>query len=166
MANKILPVADALKQLYEALGGDDPEVLELSTNTELIQEIAKVASSGGSGLPEVSDVDEGKVLTVDSSGEWAAEMPSGGVSGKCTPRYVNDNFVGLEESPNDINDIRTLGVIPFYETLEAGDYYTYYLIACMPDDYNYTFAGVNPSTAVVSPVVFIAEDADSPLNLD
>lgn len=78
MANKILPVADALKQLYEALGGDDPEVLELSTNTELIQEIAKVASSGGSGLPEVSDVDEGKVLTVDSSGEWAAEMPSGG----------------------------------------------------------------------------------------
>lgn len=78
MANKILPVADALKQLYQSLGGDDPEVLDMSTNTELIQEIAKVATSGGSGLPEVTDVDEGKVLTVDSSGEWAAEMPSKG----------------------------------------------------------------------------------------
>lgn len=98
MANKILPVADALKQLYEALGGDDPEVLELSTNTELIQEIAKVAPSGGSGLPEVTDVDEGKVLTVDSSGEWAAED-------KSVIFHVNmgeDGPTGLQESFNQM----------------------------------------------------------------
>ena len=76
MANKILPVAEALKQVYTALGGNDDEVLDMSTNTELIQEIAGVATGGG-GLPEVSDADEGKVLTVDSSGEWAAETPSG-----------------------------------------------------------------------------------------
>ena len=77
MANKILPVAEALKQVYTALGGNDDEVLDMSTNTELIQEIAGVATGGG-GLPEVSDADEGKVLTVDSSGEWAAKMPSCG----------------------------------------------------------------------------------------
>ena len=77
MANKILPVADALKQVYTALGGNDDEVLDMSTNTELIQEIAGVATGGGSSLPSVTDADEGKVLTVDSSGEWAAETPSG-----------------------------------------------------------------------------------------
>lgn len=47
MANKILPVADALKQLYTSLGGEDPAVLGMSTNTELIQEIAEVAGGGG-----------------------------------------------------------------------------------------------------------------------
>lgn len=77
MANKILPVADALKQLYQSLGGDDPEVLDMSTNTELIQEIAKVATSGGSGLPEVTEADDGRVLGVDD-GEWKAVEPSGG----------------------------------------------------------------------------------------
>lgn len=72
MANKILPVADALKQLYQSLGGDDPEVLDMSTNTELIQEIAKVAEGGGgSGLPEVTEADDGRVLAVDD-GEWKA----------------------------------------------------------------------------------------------
>lgn len=72
MANKILPVADALKQLYQSLGGDDPEVLDMSTNTELIQEIAKVAEGGGgAGLPEVTEADNGRVLGVDD-GEWKA----------------------------------------------------------------------------------------------
>lgn len=77
MANKILPVADALKQLYQSLGGDDPEVLDMSTNTELIQEIAKVATSGGSGLPEVTEADNGRVLGVDD-GEWKVVTPAGG----------------------------------------------------------------------------------------
>lgn len=49
MANKILPVADALKQLYTSLGGEDPAVLDMSTNTEIIQEIAKIAEGGGGG---------------------------------------------------------------------------------------------------------------------
>lgn len=117
MANKILPVADALKQLYEALGGDDPEVLELSTNTELIQEIAKVAPSGGSGLPEVTDVDEGKVLTVDSSGEWAAEMPSSnsGYLGS----FLGESPESLQITFNEIKNMVISGAIPWF-TLNVG----------------------------------------------
>lgn len=46
------------------------------TMAENIQELEKMISSIGSGLPEVTESDEGKVLTVNSSGEWDAETPS------------------------------------------------------------------------------------------
>ena len=50
MANKkIIPVVDALKELYGKLGGTPADVEDISTTTEIIQEIADVASPGGGG---------------------------------------------------------------------------------------------------------------------
>lgn len=50
MANKkIIPVVDALKELYGKLGGTPEDVEDISTTTEIIQEITEVASPGGGG---------------------------------------------------------------------------------------------------------------------
>lgn len=78
MANKILPVIEPLKAIYKKLGGEK-DVENLSTTTELLQEIAEVTEGGGGGsaLPDVTSADNGKVLGVDN-GEWeVVNAPSG-----------------------------------------------------------------------------------------
>ena len=57
----------ALKEVYVALGGD-ADNFTATTNAEGIALIATVVSAG-SGLPEVSDADNGKVLMV-VDGAW------------------------------------------------------------------------------------------------
>jgi hypothetical protein len=62
---------EALEEVYVALGGDSKD-FTATTNAEGIHLISTVASSGGgSGLPEVSAADNGKVLMV-VDGAWAA----------------------------------------------------------------------------------------------
>lgn len=65
---------EALKALYEALGGDPSEVTEESTIPGMIMQIAGIAGSTVE-LPKVKNADNGDVLTV-VSGKWAkAEIP-------------------------------------------------------------------------------------------
>lgn len=65
----------ALKNLYEQLGGDPADVADISTNADMINAIASlVSASGGVSLPAVTAADNGKVLTV-VDGEWAAKTP-------------------------------------------------------------------------------------------
>lgn len=70
---------DALKALYEALGGSADTVADMVIIPEVIGAIATLVSAGVPGtLPAVEKTDEGKVLTVNSSGEWeAADLPAG-----------------------------------------------------------------------------------------
>lgn len=57
MANKkIIPVVDALKELYGKLGGTPADVEDISTTTEIIQEIADVATPGGGGGGGSTDI--------------------------------------------------------------------------------------------------------------
>ena len=63
----------ALKEVYVALGGD-ADNFTATTNAEGIALIATVAGAG-SGLPEVTAADNGKVLTV-VDGAWAAVAPT------------------------------------------------------------------------------------------
>lgn len=65
----------ALKNLYVALGGEASDVAELTTSSEVITAMESVAASAASELPVVKPADEGKTLTVNSSGKWAAIMP-------------------------------------------------------------------------------------------
>lgn len=65
----------ALKNLYVALGGDASDVENLTTSSEVITAMESVAASAASELPVVKKVDEGKTLTVDGNGKWAAILP-------------------------------------------------------------------------------------------
>ena len=63
---------DALKALYVAMGGAAEDVENLTLNAEVIQALATVAATVAAGiLPEVTDADDGKVLTV-VDGKWQA----------------------------------------------------------------------------------------------
>lgn len=69
---------EALKALYVALGGSADTVANMVIIPDVIAAIATLVSEGIPGtLPEVKAADEGKVLTVNSSGEWAAaDLPA------------------------------------------------------------------------------------------
>ena len=63
---------EALKALYVALGGAAEDVENLTLNSEVIAAIAGIAGGIAGGiLPEVTDADDGKVLTV-VDGKWKA----------------------------------------------------------------------------------------------
>lgn len=62
---------EALKALYVALGGDAADVENLTLNSEVIAAIAALVGAAGGVLPEVTDADDGKVLTV-VDGKWEA----------------------------------------------------------------------------------------------
>lgn len=61
---------EALQGLYEALGGEPSAVENINTIPAMLSEISEQLS-GGSGLPDVTVEDDGKVLKV-VNGEWAA----------------------------------------------------------------------------------------------
>ena len=63
---------EALKALYVAMGGAAEDVKNLTLNSEVIAALANVVSTVVAGiLPEVTDADDGKVLTV-VDGKWQA----------------------------------------------------------------------------------------------
>jgi len=75
----------SLQVLYVKLGGslsdtyagiaDGVAVSDYVNIPDCIAAIKQVAGSG-SALPAVANSDKGKILSVNNSGEWAAEMPS------------------------------------------------------------------------------------------
>ena len=69
---------EALKALYVALGGSADTVANMVIIPDVIAAIATLVSEGIPGtLPKVQVTDEGKVLTVNSSGKWAAaDLPA------------------------------------------------------------------------------------------
>lgn len=64
---------EALKKLYVAMGGAEEDVANLTINADVIASLSDLAEAiVASVLPEVTDADDGKVLTV-VDGKWTAQ---------------------------------------------------------------------------------------------
>ena len=64
---------EALKKLYVAMGGAEEDVANLTINADVIAALSDLAEAiVASILPEVTDADDGKVLTV-VDGKWTAQ---------------------------------------------------------------------------------------------
>lgn len=74
---------EALKWIYASLGGDITDLAAVDDITVILNAIADLDTvqkiKSATELPDVSDVDDGDVLTV-VDGEWAKAEPSGGGS--------------------------------------------------------------------------------------
>ena len=66
-------VCDALKGLYISLGGDPTAFKDNMTVSDCVTLLETVLGGGGSGLPEVSDSDNGYILKV-IDGAWGKSM--------------------------------------------------------------------------------------------
>lgn len=80
------------------------------------------SGGGGSGLPEVDDSDNGKVLTV-VDGEWAAASGGGGGGGLLVhanfPQFVEEPAT-LDKNWNEINAVVQSGVMPVFMGGDGG----------------------------------------------
>lgn len=68
---------------------------------------------GGSDLPVVSPVDEGKVLTVDDQGKWVAKLPEGAV-------IIVDDGTSLDKTFAEIYDLIKSGTPCYISYIEEG----------------------------------------------
>lgn len=129
-------------RIVENLGGT-PE--KNKTGVDKILEILENGGGGGSSLPEVTSSDEGKVLAVNASGEWTAELkaiyfssPTGNISYNIAKDYLTKGIIvicgNLLDNPTSIGLL--LGV--FYNS-EAELYAVVFidgsvLVSSDPDD--------------------------------
>lgn len=66
-------ITDSLKKFYAKLGGDVSKLPSRTTSADLIDAMSDVYTD--SELPAVTSADAGKILTVDSEGNWVAVNP-------------------------------------------------------------------------------------------
>lgn len=63
---------EALKNLYKALGGDETDVADITTNDGMINAIAEIVVP----VPSPAQATDGQVLTVDDKAWTIANLPS------------------------------------------------------------------------------------------
>ena len=121
----------------------------------------------GKTLPAVTSADEGKVLAVDSSGEWAAEMPSGDKVYFCTSTES-----GLAETYNDLLTKLNNGISVFVFgswTDSDGSYHQCLMLTKLfyetgQNTYTAIFCGASTGDMVLH--YYVADSDETPLIFD
>ena len=72
-----LNLLNGINEVITKMGGEtNPEKLTILSGLAQIISLLNGGGGGGSNLPEVTSADEGKVLTVNNTGDWDAETPA------------------------------------------------------------------------------------------
>ena len=113
-----------LKTLLSGIGGTP---LASDTNDETIGKIASLAPE--KMLPTVSTSDSGKVLTVNSSGEWEPSSGGGGTGGGVLVCTVDADTGALDHTWQEISDagyavldLQENGICPTIQIADNGGY--------------------------------------------
>lgn len=112
-----------------------------------------IAAASVAELPSVSDVDEGKVLTVDSSGDWIAALPTGGAL-ILTETAADDTYT-LSATLGEIAAAAETGTVSLVDgSLQSGQMYMDYLVSISFDDrtshYTVTIGSTEYTAATVN----------------
>lgn len=96
---------DELKAYYVKIGGQASDVVGIDTIPDMIAKITAISGGGGGGgsdLPEVTDADNGDVLTV-VDGEWSKAAPTGGGGGRVVlyPVLESGEYVAYDPAEDD-----------------------------------------------------------------
>ena len=140
-------------------------------NREYIKAVAE-GGSGGGGLPEITEADEGKVLTVESGEAAWATAGGGGGGGSLYVININNTTHTLDKTFAEIYAAFLAGNIlvtklTYEATEEYGEEYVFYYITAVTRDFDLLGDGAGGVVSDMNQTTYTAAaDTDYPQGIE